>query len=465
MSDKQLEIGQEANYITLRDAWSQILPVLEEKTDKPSFHSWIESMLPISMEEDLVILGAKSNFARMIVEQNHLEKIRTALKDQLKKDIRVSIQVQKDQTTPLFETTVPISKPAVKKADHEPITLSLNRQFTFESFVVGKTNRMAGATAMAVADLPGRTYNPLFIYGGVGLGKTHLMHAIGHQVTSRYPEMKIIYVSGETFTNSYIAAVREHRTADFRKNLRGVDVWLVDDIQFVTGKERTEEEFFHTYNSLHEMGKQIVLTSDRSPKELELDPRLLSRFEAGMLADIKPPDLETRMAIVQRKAQWEDITLSDDVVLYISRLVTSNIRQLEGALIKLHAHASLMKVPLTVSLAEDVLGSYYDNNCQPTVDIAYIQRQLAERFNIEVEMLSSKSRVHNIVQPRQIAMYLCRELTDSSLPTIGKAFGGRDHSTVIHSCNTVENKLKSDQEFAALIEDITRSIDEGTKRG
>jgi chromosomal replication initiator protein len=464
--NKQLELGQDDQFLALKDAWAKSLELLAAVVNKPSFDSWIASIKPMGIEDDLVILGAKSKFAKDIIEQNHLEKIKDTLRNQLGIDIRVNIQIFEEETAALLQTTKhPAAKAQPRRADFEPMTLPLNSHYTFDSFVVGRTNRMASACSEAVADNPGRTYNPLFIYGGVGLGKTHLMHAIGQHVAERHPNMRAIYVSGEMFTNSYIAAVREHRTADFRRNLRAVDLWLVDDIQFVTGKERTEEEFFHTYNALYDMGKQVVLTSDRSPKELELDPRLLSRFEAGMLVDIKPPDLETRMAIVQRKAQWDNIELPDEIVLYISRLITCNIRQLEGALIKLHAHAALLKVPLTVSLAEEVLGTYYDDREQPTIDIDYIQKIIAKRFDVEIEALSGKSRSHNIVLPRQIAMYLCRELTDSSLPVVGRAFGGRDHSTVIHSCTTIENKLKADSEFAALIEDISRSIDDGRKRG
>lgn len=464
--DKQLELGQDDRFLALMNAWAKSLEILAELVNKPSFDSWIKPLHPITIEEDCVILGTRNKLAKRFIEQNHQEKIKEILSRQLGIEIRVNIQVIEDDTSVLLQTTKqspPKTQP--KRPDFEPMTLPLNSHYTFDSFVVGKTNRMASACAEAVAENPGRDYNPLFIYGGVGLGKTHLMHAIGQYVAGRYPDMRTIYVSGEMFTNSYIASVREHRTEDFRRNLRSVDLWLMDDIQFVAGKERTEEEFFHTYNALYDMGKQIVLTSDRSPKELELDPRLLSRFEAGMFVDIKPPDLETRMAIVQRKAQWDNMELPDDIVLYISRLITSNIRQLEGALTKLWAHAKLMRIPLTVTLAEEVLGSYYDDREQPTIDIDYIQKIIAKRYEVEIESLCGKSRSHDIVVPRQIAMYLCRELTDSSLPVVGRAFGGRDHSTVIHSCTTIENKLKSDSEFAALIEDISRSIDDGRKRG
>ena len=272
----------------------------------------------------------------------------------------------------------------------------------------------------------------------------------------------MVYVSGETFTYHYITALREHRTAEFRRKYRSVDLWLVDDIHFLVGKERTEEEFFHTYNAIYEMGKQIVLTSDRAPKDLDLDGRLLSRFECGMLADVSPPDLETRMAILQAKAALENMALPNEVILYIARLITSNIRQLEGALIKLHAYASLMRTSVTATLAEEVLGKYYGDGTQRVINVPRIQQEVARRFNIALAELKGNCRERDIVVPRQVAMYLARQMTDSSLPAIGKAFGGKDHSTVLHACKKIEERLARDRAFVALLEEISTKIRNGS---
>ncbi len=273
--------------------------------------------------------------------------------------------------------------------------------------------------------------------------------------------LRVAYVSGETFTYHYVSALREHKTAEFRRKYRNIDIWLVDDIQFLIGKESTEQEFFHTYNAIYDMGKQIVLSSDRAPKDLELDRRLLSRFECGLLADIAPPDLETRMAILQAKAQSEDMALPNEVILYIAKLIRSNIRQLEGALIKLHAYASLMKTSVTPTLAEEVLGNYFGGEAVPVIDPQKVQKAVAGRFNVELSDIKGKCRGADIVMPRQIAMYLTRHLTDYSLPAIGRAFGGKDHSTVIHACKKVEEKISRDKSFASLVDEITRLIQDG----
>jgi chromosomal replication initiator protein len=297
------------------------------------------------------------------------------------------------------------------------------------------------------------------------LGKTHLLQAIGQQVLATDNSTRVAYVSGETFTYHYVTALREHRTAEFRQKYRNIDLWLVDDIQFLMGKDRTEEEFFHTYNAIYDMGKQIVLTSDRAPKDLDLDRRLLSRFECGMLADIAPPDLETRMAIIGSKAESENMLLPNEVTLYIAQLITSNIRQIEGALIKLHAYASLMRASITPELAEQVLGQYFQDNAAPVVDTRKIQEQVARRFDLDVSDLKSACRRKDLVTPRQIAMYLIRELTDTSLPAIGRAFGGRDHTTVLHACKQVASKLNRDRNLALLIEELSRLIRAGKNCG
>ena len=461
MSEKQLQLGEDEAFLALRDAWSCALEILETQVNKPSFESWIKTAHPVRVQGETVVIGTCSQFAKHWLETKHAASIREILQEHLGFDVKLRIEIVEGEEAPIMTEKLPVKPKAKTRLDDDSLLQPLNDRYTFDNFVVGPTNRLAHACAAAVAEQPGGTYNPLFIYGGAGLGKTHLMHAVGLMAAQARPDMRVVYVSGEQFTYHYITSLREHRTAEFRRRYRNVDMWLVDDIQFLAGKERTEEEFFHTYNAIYETGKQIVLTSDRPPKELELDARLRSRFECGMLTDISPPDLETRMAILQTKAQTECMALTDDVILYIARLITSNIRQLEGALIKLHAYASLMKTDVTPSLAEEVLGRYFVENAPPVVDVRKIVEEVSKRFGIEPSDIKGKSRDRDIVVPRQVAMYLTRTLTDTSLPGIGKAFGGKDHSTVLHSVKKVEEKLGADKSFAGLVEEISRQIRDG----
>ena len=460
MSDKQLQLGEDDAFLALQDAWGHALELLEAQVNKPSYESWIKPSRPISIDGDLVTIGTTSSFAKRWLESKYLGFIKEHLEPYLGFEIKIKVELISGEEPVIMTEKLP-KKPKPKPKEEDTLSQPLNNSYNFDNFVVGPTNRLAHACAMSIADSPGKTYNPLFIYGGPGLGKTHLMHAIGQFVTNANPGMRIIYVSGETFTYHYITSLREHKTSDFRRKYRSVDVWLVDDIQFLMGKERTEEEFFHTYNAIYDMGKQIVLTSDRAPKDLQLDGRLLSRFECGILADISPPDIETRMAILQSKAESENMTLPDDVILYIARLITSNIRQLEGALITLHAYASLMKTKVTASLAEEVLSKHFGEEAPPFVDSQKVLLAVARKFNVEITDLKGKCRSKDIVTPRQVAMYLCRDLTDSSLPAIGKAIGGKDHTTVMHSCKKIEEKMANDKAFATQIEELSRQIKDG----
>jgi len=462
MSDTQLQLGEDESYQALQSSWERVLQALAERVNKPSFESWIRTARPIALEGSLVRLGTPSRFAKHYIETKHIETIRELLELELGQPLRVRVELVEPTEPVLMADRLP-RKPVERRSTEEEDLLSqpLNSRYVFERFVVGPNNRLAHACAVSVAEAPGKTYNPLFIYGGSGLGKTHLMQAIGHHIIQSQPDLRVCYVSGETFTYHYITALREHRTAQFRKKYRDVDVWLVDDIHFLVGKERTEEEFFHTYNALYDTGKQIVLTSDRAPKDLELDGRLLSRFECGMIADIKPPDFETRLAIIESKAASENITLPYEVMLYIANLITTNIRQIEGALIKLHAYASLMRTQVTESLAQEVLGNYFTKPSQAVVDARQVQQEVARWFNLNVEDLRGPSRSKDVVIARQVAMYLMRQLTDWSLPAIGRAFGGRDHTTVLHACKCIAAKIAIDNAFSNLVDDLAKAIRDG----
>lgn len=383
-------------------------------------------------------------------------------------------------------TTSAVSAPrtqASAPAAHPDAPL-LNPRYTFESFVTGRSNRLAEGGAHAVAQAPGEIYNPLFLYGPPGIGKTHLMHAIGHEIAAQRGGDHVCYVSGEAFTTAFVKASRENKMEEFRRRWRNVDVFLLDDIQFIAGKDKTNEEFFHTFNALYQTGKQIVISSDRSPRELKMmDERLRSRFESGLIADIAPPDLETRLAILQKKAELERMRIPDDVLMYMARLVQSNIRTLEGALVKLVAYASLVNSPVTEELASDILARYFasagltlpgDSESAPTalleaaqaasaapkgrITAEVIQSVVARRYGLDPEALKGKKRDKETARARQVAMLLMRELTETSLPGIGQFFGGRDHTTVLHACNSMREQLTGDDTLRELVTELTSEI-------
>src|ERR1700723_656721 len=334
----------------------------------------------------------------------------------------------------------------------------LNPRYTFDAFVIGSGNQFAHAACQAVAERPSKAYNPLFLYGGVGMGKTHLMQAIGHEIKRRQPQAAICYISSEKFTNEMINSLRYDKMTSFRDKFRNMDVLLIDDIQFLTGKERTQEEFFHTFNALHESMKQIVIASDRPPKELpEIEDRLRSRFEWGLIADIQPPDLETKVAILQKKAEQEKVTLPTDVALYVASNIRSNVRELEGALIRLVAHSSLLGAEITLPYAQQVLKNFIDSQARK-VTIESIQKTVAEQFGLRLVEIKAKNNSRAIVYPRQIAMYLAKHLTEASLPEIGRQFGGKHHTTVLHSVEKIEELRKNDKDLNRLINKLTEQL-------
>ncbi len=439
----------------LAKVWEEVLFLIESKMSKQGFDTWFGQSRLISFDGAKIVIEVPSKFHRDWIREHHWTTLTDVIQEVTKKDsIEIDFHIPPQEQQKKLPRT---AKDEKKEDRHEKITL-LEKKYTFNTFVVGPSNQFAHASAMAVAQAPGRAYNPLFIYSGVGLGKTHLVNAIGHYVQSQSPRAKVAYVSSEQFTNELITHISRQKMEDFRQKYRGMDLLIIDDIQFISGKERTKEEFFHTFNTLYEAQKQIVLTSDRQPKDIpDIEDRLRSRFEAGLIADIQPPDLETRVAILKRKAEVQNIRLPDDVAKYLAAMLKNNIRELEGGLMRLGAIASLTNTEITVDLAKNELRHLFDTR-DKVITNELIQKVVAESFGVKPSDLKSKRRTKNVVLPRQVAMYLCRTLTGASLPETGHFFGGKDHSTVIHACKVIEEKKEKDPDLKARIELLTKQL-------
>ncbi|HET7461326.1 MAG TPA: chromosomal replication initiator protein DnaA [Longimicrobium sp.] len=467
---------------TAGEVWSRILDTAKAALPEQAFRTWLAPTEAVAISQDLLVVSTPNPFAVDWVEDKYAELL-TAIGERLfGRRFTLSVQFQANgkpavAPPPPPETApppVPVLAPAhaqaATAAPPAPAgptrgTVPLNPRYTFPRFVVGNNNELASAAAHAVAEAPARHYNPLFVYGGVGLGKTHLMHAIGHAMLERDPTKRVMYISSERFTNELVSAIQEGSMAEFRRQYRQADLLLVDDIQFLEGKERTQEEFFHTFNALHDAQRQIVLTSDRPPKEIGLEDRLVSRFEWGLVADIKPPDFETRMAILRRKVEEDGLLIRDaeDVLTFIARNRTSSVREIEGAVIKLLAYSSLTGRPIDLSLAQEALGGALRPNGAPgfngnELSPERIRERVAQAFNTTPEALQSKKRTKDLTVPRQVAMFLTRELFDLPLVEIGKLFGGRDHSTVIHSIGKVEEDMAADAGFRQRVDQIRSSL-------
>ncbi len=424
------------------ELWQSALGTLERSFSKPVFEMWIKPMRFVSFHGSELHLAVHSKFAREWVGTKLQSQIIDVLREVFGSDLELRLSVAEPGESAAMAAVVPTRPPEDLR------TANLNVRYTFEEFVVGNSNRFAHAAAQAVAGAPARAYNPLFLYGGVGLGKTHLMHAIGHRVMQDNAAANVVYVTCEKFTNEFIIALQNNRTPEFRNRYRQVDVLLIDDIQFLAGKETTQEEFFHTFNALHESGRQLIISSDRPPKEIQtLESRLRSRFEWGLLTDIQAPDLETREAILRKKAESEKIPVPDEVTSFIAKVIPSNIRELEGALIRVVAYASLTKSPITIDLAAEVLKSAVAQAPLQRITILKIKETVSGAHGLTVKEMDNGRRDQRLAAPRQIAMYIATELTNYSLPQIAREFGKKDHTTVMYARDKIKDQMQRDEAY------------------
>lgn len=479
-----METSEEKN--TENNVWNNILLSVEKQLNRQIFDAWFRPIHfdGINMEDKVLHLRA-SHVTKNWVNTYYSDLIAQTMTDLDLKNYKLDWQIEElDLSENAFEdeefivetqnlaaaapsnsiSFVSGSKSDSKSVstnfvDIEPIENSLNSKYTFEKFVVGSCNQFAHAAALAVAEAPGKTYNPMYIYGGVGLGKTHLMHAAGHAIRERNRHLRVAYITSEKFMNELINAIRYDKTQTFREKYRSIDVLLMDDVQFLAGKERTQEEFFHTFNALHNDQKQIVITSDCPPREIPtLEERLHSRFEWGLIADMEPPDLETKVAILKRKADLDGVDLPDEIAFYMATKVKSNIRELEGSLVRLVAISSLRGVPISKMLAQDAMRNIIDSERPEGLTIERITKKVADRYDLSLEEIRSKNNSRQIAVPRQVAMYLCKRLTKFSFPEIGRAFGGKHHTTVMHSVEKISLVLKEDRSFHRIVSELIDSL-------
>jgi len=454
------------------DTWQLILSELEKDLSKPSFDTWFKSTNLLAIDDNQLVIVVPNEFAKDWLQKKYYSLIQNKAANILNKtDLSLHFLTTEEEKS--YTPGESLNNPAANQKqpfhshnnyntilNQDDYGLStLNPKYVFETFIVGNGNRFAHAASLAVAEAIAKAYNPLFIYGGVGLGKTHLMHAIGHYVLQHQNNCRVMYVSSEKFTNELINAIKDDKTVKFRNKYRNIDVLLIDDIQFLAGKEATQEEFFHTFNALHEANKQIVISSDRPPKDIPtLEDRLRSRFEWGLITDIQPPDLETRIAILRKKSDQENIKVSNEILYYIANKIQSNIRELEGALIRVIAYSSLSNRDITMELCSEALKDIIPSSQPKIISVNLIKNTVADYYNLKLDEFKAKKRTRNIAFPRQVAMYLCRELTDLSLPKIGEEFGGRDHTTVIHAYEKISQSIKSDPQLEATVQSLIEQI-------
>lgn len=434
--------------------WEKAKAILKNEMTDVSFSTWILALIPVSASDNVFIFEIEQEFQQSMIKSRYSDLIKNALSQAANETYDINVLLKGE-----FSSSTKVQIHSNESKDPLNTQSNLNPKYVFDTFVVGKSNNFAHAASLAVAEAPGTTYNPLFLYGGVGLGKTHLMHSIAHYILTQNPNAKIVYASAEKFMNELINAIRFETNADFRNKYRNIDVLLIDDIQFIAEKEGTQEEFFHTFNTLHEANKQIIISSDRPPKEIKpLEDRLRSRFEWGLIADIQPPDYETRLAILRKKADSEKIVVPDNVMDFIAKTIDSNIRELEGSLTRVVAYSKLTNSEITLDIAANTLKDIFAKDRPNVITIDFIQQIVASYYNIKIEELKSKKRTQEITYPRQIAMYLCRTLTDNSLPKIGEAFGGRDHTTILHGYEKINNDLEKNASLRKTIEELEKKI-------
>jgi chromosomal replication initiator protein len=464
-SDSQL--GAETR-INLKELWRAALGELQLAMPKANYDTWFKETYVVSEEDDVFCIGVPNAFAREWLENKYRSHVRASLQRLVGRTVDVRFITVPGGAGPAAGTgqrpanpaysgqnvdgssasVTPVAPPSERRSEGAPVTAILNPRYTFATFVVGSNNRLAHAAALSVAERPGHSYNPLFVYGGSGLGKTHLMHAIGHAVLSRHPKKRVAYATSEKFTNEFINSIRGQKSEEFRERYRRIDVLLIDDIQFIAGKEGTQEEFFHTFNAIHEEGKQIIMSSDRPPKAIpQLEDRLRSRFEWGLIADISAPDLETRTAILRAKAEAANVAVPPPVIDFLAQRIVSNIRELEGALTRIVAYATWNAVAVTTELAQTMLQNILYNPRRQSLSPERIVETVAKYYGVPSDQLRGKARDKQIVLPRQIAMYLMREETEAPLLRIGEALGGRDHSTILHGCEKIEREMGENDDF------------------
>ena len=449
-------------FMSEKEIWDKVLEIAQERISNTSYQTFIKDTQLYSLKNDEAIILVSLPFNASWLNQRYSEIMQAIIYDVIGYEVKPHFISEDELASYNNVNTQEVQEPQVQHSSIDYNTWGkeqFNMHNTFDTFVIGPGNRFPHAASLAVAEAPAEAYNPLFIYGGVGLGKTHLMHAIGHHVLSNKPNAKVIYTSSEKFTNEFIKSIRDNETEAFREKYRKIDVLLIDDIQFIQNKEQTQEEFFHTFNELHQNNKQIVISSDRPPKEIaKLEDRLRSRFEWGLIVDITPPDYETRMAILQKKIEEENLDIPPEALNYIANQIQSNIRELEGALTRLLAYSKLQGKPITTELTAEALKDIIQSPKSKKITIQDIQKIVGQYYSVRIEDFSAKKRTKSIAYPRQIAMYLSRELTDFSLPKIGEEFGGRDHTTVIHAHEKIANDIKSDPTFKQEVENLEKEI-------
>lgn len=433
--------------------WERAIPFIAERLSQTSFNAWIRPLKPLAIEDGIFYLETEDDFQKEMIESRHLSLIKSSVAE-VSSTAYDFVIISNESKLPMPERNTGLGN----EFDSE-LYGYLNPKYTFDSFVVGAGNRLAHAAAVAVAERPAEAYNPLFLYGGVGLGKTHLMHAIAFEILNNNSKTKVLYVSSETFTNELINAIKHGKNEEFRQKYRNIDVLLIDDIQFIADKDSTQEEFFHTFNTLHEANKQIVVSSDRPPKEIKmLEERLSSRFNQGLISDMKPPDYETRMAILRKKAERYKMVIDDGILEYIAKNVSSNIRELEGALTKVDAYSKLIGEKVNLPLVEKILQDFFKENANRVINAELIIDIVSNHYGITRDEIRSPKRSRAIAHPRQIAMYFCRKLTTLSFEQIGDCFGGKDHTTVMHGCDKITDEIEKNSDLQATLVELEKKI-------